>query len=86
MKAREQNGLYMRTLKPQRLASTAVSEDLEIRNQMEDHHISNVTVIADPNSLRNKISAIRMASPSKLQLRKMVDHVHRMIGLPSYPI
>ncbi|KAL5733738.1 hypothetical protein ACOSQ2_033430 [Xanthoceras sorbifolium] len=40
----------------------------ESRNQMEDHHLSNVTVIADPNSLQNKISAIRMAGPSKLQV------------------
>ncbi|KAK2634549.1 hypothetical protein Ddye_029341 [Dipteronia dyeriana] len=39
------------------------------RNQMEDHdHLSNATVIADPDFLHNKISAIRMAGPSKLQV------------------
>ncbi|TXG49272.1 hypothetical protein EZV62_025147 [Acer yangbiense] len=35
---------------------------IKSRNQMEDHnHLSNVTVIADPDFLHNKISAIRMA-------------------------
>ncbi|KAK1574859.1 hypothetical protein Q3G72_000518 [Acer saccharum] len=42
---------------------------IKSRNQMEDHnHLSNVNVIADPDFLHNKISAIRMAGPSKLQV------------------
>ncbi|XP_044461687.1 cytosolic 5'-nucleotidase 3 [Mangifera indica] len=38
------------------------------RTQMEDHDLSKFTVTADPQSLENKISAIRLAGPSKLQV------------------
>ncbi|XP_031258905.1 7-methylguanosine phosphate-specific 5'-nucleotidase A [Pistacia vera] len=41
---------------------------LNARTQMEEHDFSKVTVTADPQSLENKISAIRSAGPSKLQV------------------
>ncbi|XWS74677.1 hypothetical protein CRYUN_Cryun01aG0018500 [Craigia yunnanensis] len=36
--------------------------------EMEDHNLSKFTVINDPQSLNDKISAIRNAGPSKLQV------------------
>ncbi|XP_065872983.1 uncharacterized protein [Euphorbia lathyris] len=53
---------------------------------IDAYDISKLTVVDDPLSLKNKISAIRMASPSKLQLPAIGSHGLLRQGNPEFDL